>query len=99
MSEDSVKFLGIGSRKTSIARVRNFTGSGVIVVNCKPIQEYCYQEVTQRIALSPLTSAYLLGIIDAHISFWVEEFLGKWELFVWELPVHFAKWTLISGLF
>ncbi|MDR1435034.1 MAG: 30S ribosomal protein S9 [Puniceicoccales bacterium] len=68
MSEDLVEFLGTGRRKTSIARVRISTGSGKIVVNGKPIGEYCYQEVTQKMALSPLVTANLLGKVDARMN-------------------------------
>jgi small subunit ribosomal protein S9 len=68
MSEDLVEFLGTGRRKTSIARVRICHGSGRMVVNGKPIEEYCYQEATQKMALSPLATVNLLGKIDGRIS-------------------------------
>jgi small subunit ribosomal protein S9 len=68
MSENLVEFLGTGRRKTSIARVRICHGSGKMIVNGKPIEEYCYQEATQKMALSPLVTASLLGKIDGRIG-------------------------------
>jgi small subunit ribosomal protein S9 len=67
MSENLVEFLGTGRRKTSVARVRISTGTGKIVVNGKPFEECCRQEVTQQMVLSPLKVADISEKVDAHI--------------------------------
>ncbi|MDR1907154.1 MAG: 30S ribosomal protein S9 [Puniceicoccales bacterium] len=67
MSENLVEFLGTGRRKTSVARVRISTGTGKIVVNGKPFEEYCRQEVTQQTVLSPLKVAGISEKVDARI--------------------------------
>ncbi|MDR1303549.1 MAG: 30S ribosomal protein S9 [Puniceicoccales bacterium] len=68
MAERLIEFLGTGRRKTSVARVRISSGTGEIIVNGKPLGAYCYQEVTQKMALSPLVSADISDKIDARIS-------------------------------
>jgi small subunit ribosomal protein S9 len=68
MSENLVEFLGTGRRKTSVARVRISSGSGKIIVNEKLFEEYCYQEVTQKAACSPLETAGIAGKVDTCIS-------------------------------
>ena len=35
-------FVAVGRRKTSVARVRLTKGEGKLVVNNKPIEDYCY---------------------------------------------------------
>jgi small subunit ribosomal protein S9 len=68
MAENWVEFLGTGRRKTSVARVRISSGTGEITINGKPIGAYCYQEVTQKMALSPLISANMSDKINARID-------------------------------
>jgi small subunit ribosomal protein S9 len=68
MSENLVEFLGTGRRKTSVARVRVASGVGQIIVNDRPFEEYCYQEVTQKIALSPLETTGLLGKVSIRVN-------------------------------
>jgi small subunit ribosomal protein S9 len=67
MSENLVEYLGIGRRKTAVARIRITEGNGKIIVNRKPLEEYCYQEVTQKCALSPLEITGMSSKIDARI--------------------------------
>ncbi|MDR1366403.1 MAG: 30S ribosomal protein S9 [Puniceicoccales bacterium] len=67
MSELLEEFLGTGRRKTSVARVRISNGEGKIVVNGRPFEEYCRQEVTQKMVLSPLEITGVLGKINAHV--------------------------------
>ncbi|MDR0418511.1 MAG: 30S ribosomal protein S9 [Puniceicoccales bacterium] len=67
MSESFEEFLGTGRRKTSVARVRISNGEGKIVVNGKPFEEYCRQEMTQKTVLSPLEVAGVLGKVNTHI--------------------------------
>jgi small subunit ribosomal protein S9 len=52
---DTTEFLGTGRRKTAVARVRMATGSGKIIVNGRPLENYFLID-TQRIqVLQPLT--------------------------------------------
>jgi small subunit ribosomal protein S9 len=68
MSEDLAEFLGTGRRKTSVARVRISNGSGKIVVNGKPFEEYCCQEVTQKTVLSPLKVSGMEGKVNVSVN-------------------------------
>ena len=45
---DSEIFVSVGRRKTSVARVRLGKGSGKILVNEKPVAEYCYTDQLRR---------------------------------------------------
>lgn len=48
-------FLGTGSRKQAIARIRLIPGgNGVVTINKKHIDEYFKQELLRKIALQPL---------------------------------------------
>ena len=68
MSEDLVEFLGTGRRKTSVARVRLAVGTGKFTINGKSFEDYCYQEETQKIALSPLVTAGMTGKVDIRVN-------------------------------
>ena len=54
-TKNSEVFRGTGRRKSSIARVRLFEGSGKITVNGKDIQEYFGEETLRVIVRQPLT--------------------------------------------
>jgi small subunit ribosomal protein S9 len=47
-------FYGTGRRKTAIARVRLYPGSGTVVVNGRPIEEVLPRELHQLQVLQPL---------------------------------------------
>ena len=47
-------FYGTGRRKTSIARVRLYPGTGTVIVNGRPIEEVFPRELHQLQVLSPL---------------------------------------------
>lgn len=49
-------YYGTGRRKTSVARVRLYPGTGDIVINDKPLNEYFTRERDQRAVLDPLTA-------------------------------------------
>jgi small subunit ribosomal protein S9 len=68
MNEHLVEFLGTGRRKTSVARVRISNGEGKIVVNGKPFEDYCRQEMTQKIILSPLKVVGIAEKINARVN-------------------------------
>jgi small subunit ribosomal protein S9 len=77
MSEGLAEFLGTGRRKTSIARVRISNGVGGIIVNGKPFEEYCNQEVTQKTVLSPLKVSSMEGKVNVRINVFGGGVLGQ----------------------
>ena len=64
MSAKSSAILAVGRRKTASARVRLSRGTGVIVVNGKPVEEYLYTEALVKSATLPITTAGLYGQLD-----------------------------------
>lgn len=65
---DSEIFVSVGRRKTSVARVRLGKGTGKILVNEKPITDYCYTDQLQMIAMRPLVCTGLQDSVDANIG-------------------------------
>ncbi len=65
---DTEIFVSVGRRKTSVARARLSQGSGNILVNDKPIKEYCYTDQLAMIAMRPLEVAGALSSVDADIN-------------------------------
>lgn len=55
MSDTTSDFLGIGRRKTAVARVRVNIGSGNIIVNGRPFDKYFPMDTLQRTIMQPLT--------------------------------------------
>jgi small subunit ribosomal protein S9 len=53
-------FYGTGRRKTSVARVRLYPGTGEIVVNDKPMDEYFVREVDRTHVREPLSASGML---------------------------------------
>ena len=64
MSAKSSAILAVGRRKTASARIRLSRGTGVIVVNGKPVEEYLYTEALVKSATLPITIAGLNGQLD-----------------------------------
>ena len=54
-------FEGVGRRKTSVARVRLTTGSGGILVNDKPAEEYFGREIDRFMLAGPLVATGTQG--------------------------------------
>ncbi len=54
MDEQAHYFYGTGRRKTAIARVRLYPGSGAITVNSKPFEKTYGTDSLRRIALQPM---------------------------------------------
>jgi small subunit ribosomal protein S9 len=57
-------FLGTGRRKTAVARVRMLAGSGKIVVNGRPFENYFVTETLRNVATRPLTLTETLAKFD-----------------------------------
>ncbi|MFM7743114.1 MAG: 30S ribosomal protein S9 [Verrucomicrobiota bacterium] len=64
MTAKSSAITAVGRRKTASARVRLSRGSGSIVVNGKPVEEYLYTEALVKSATLPITTAGLDGQLD-----------------------------------
>ena len=64
MSAKFSAILAVGRRKTASARIRLSRGTGVIVVNGKPVAEYLYTEALVKSATLPITTAGLDGQLD-----------------------------------
>lgn len=60
-------FLGTGRRKTSVARVRVRSGTGVIIVNERPFEEYFPVDQDRRNVLAPLLKSGKQGAVDISI--------------------------------
>lgn len=57
-------FLGTGRRKTSVARVRVRAGSGKIMINGRPFEEFFLIEQDRRSVLAPLHKTGKEGNVD-----------------------------------
>jgi small subunit ribosomal protein S9 len=62
------EFLGTGRRKTSVARVRLASGSGKIVVNGRPLENYFPTETLRMTVNQPLVVTSTTGKYDIRIS-------------------------------
>ncbi len=65
---NSEVYLGTGRRKSSTARVRLQSGSGSIVVNSKPLDEYFGRETARMIVRQPLVLLDMEGTFDVHVN-------------------------------
>lgn len=64
MSAKTPAITAVGRRKTASARIRLTRGTGSIVVNGKPVEEYLYTEALVKSATLPITTAGLDGQLD-----------------------------------
>ena len=62
------QYMGTGRRKTAVARVRLATGTGKIVINGRPFENYFPTETMRLTAAQPLTVTGLADKYDAQIS-------------------------------
>ena len=60
--------MGTGRRKTSVARVRIKDGSGQIVINGRPIEQYVVIERDRLFILAPLRAVEMEGKVDISVS-------------------------------
>lgn len=65
---DSEIFVSVGRRKTSVARARLAKGTGKLMVNDKPLEEYCYTDQLSMIALRPLVCTEMRNAVDVDIN-------------------------------
>ncbi len=62
------KHLGTGRRKTAIARVRLASGTGKIVINGRPLENYFPLETHRVTVAQPLVATGNAEKFDAHVS-------------------------------
>ncbi len=58
----------VGRRKTSVARVRLVAGTGLILVNARPFDQYFARETGRRIAARPLDVTETRSRFDVHVT-------------------------------
>ncbi|MDX1439885.1 MAG: 30S ribosomal protein S9 [Rubricoccaceae bacterium] len=68
MATTATQFQAVGRRKTSVARVYLRPGSGTIVINKKPLEEYLPTEVRRKALLAPLAATETLGQFDIIVN-------------------------------
>ena len=61
-------YLGTGRRKSSTARVYLQRGSGSIVVNKKPLEEYFGRETARMVVRQPLELVEMLDKMDINVN-------------------------------
>jgi small subunit ribosomal protein S9 len=59
---------GTGRRKTSVARVRLYPGTGDIVINDKPLEEYFGREVDRTQVRAPLRASNMLDQFNVMVK-------------------------------
>jgi small subunit ribosomal protein S9 len=70
-------FLGTGRRKTSVARVRVRPGSGRILINQRPLEEYFVNEQDRNKVLAPIAKSGKTGQVDVSIRVHGGGFTGQ----------------------
>ena len=65
---DTTEFLGTGRRKTAVARVRMAAGSGKIVINGRPMENYFVVDAQRLQVLQPMTITDTIAKFDVRVS-------------------------------
>ena len=60
-------YLGTGRRKTSVARVRMYDGTGKIVINGRPLEGYFTEVKDRNAVLAPLKLTEMASKVDVRI--------------------------------
>jgi small subunit ribosomal protein S9 len=68
MATKTNEFLGTGRRKTAVARVRIATGSGKIVVNGRPVENYFVLDTQRSTVTQPLTVTGTADKLDVRVN-------------------------------
>ncbi len=69
--------LGTGRRKTSVARVRVRPGTGQIVINNRPLEQYFVNDQDRRNVMAPLEKSGKEGQVDVTIRVHGGGFTGQ----------------------
>lgn len=65
---DTTEFLGTGRRKTAVARVRMAPGSGKIVINGRPMENYFVVDAQRLQVVQPLSLTDTAAKFDIRVS-------------------------------
>lgn len=65
---DQQYYYGTGRRKTAVARVRLYPGTGVVVINGKPLDELFVRPVHKETILKPLVVAESQDKLNAQVK-------------------------------
>jgi len=65
---DTKEFLGTGRRKTAVARVRLAVGSGKIVINGRPFENYFGTDTLRTLAMQALAATESVTKFDVRIN-------------------------------
>ena len=68
MATKTNEFLATGRRKTAVARVRIATGSGKIVVNGRPVENYFVLDTQRSTVTQPLTITGTADKLDVRVN-------------------------------
>jgi len=68
LSQSTQQYYGTGRRKSSTARVFMRSGSGRIMVNSKPLEEYFGRKTAHMIVRQPLDRTEMLSSFDFNVT-------------------------------
>ena len=68
---------GTGRRKTAVARVRLADGSGQVVVNDRPLDQYFTEEKDRNAVVAPLNVTEMRGRLDVFVNVHGGGFTGQ----------------------
>ena len=68
MNNEIIQYTAVGRRKEAVARVRLLNGSGKIIVNTQPINEYFIRETDRIIIKQPLMNTNTLNKYDIYVN-------------------------------
>ncbi|MGZ8187937.1 MAG: 30S ribosomal protein S9 [Methylosarcina sp.] len=63
----TAQYYGTGRRKSAIARVYATSGTGKIVINKKPLEEYFGRKTDQMVSRQPLECVEMVGKFDVNV--------------------------------
>ena len=62
------RYCATGKRKTAVARVWLQPGTGVVVINRKPVDEYIDRETSKMVIFQPLVLTNTFGKLDVSVN-------------------------------
>jgi small subunit ribosomal protein S9 len=68
MSTQAPEFVTVGRRKTAVARVRLTAGTGKIVINGRPFEDYFKTQALQNTVLSPFEVVKQVNQFDVKVN-------------------------------
>ncbi|MEK7685467.1 MAG: 30S ribosomal protein S9 [Verrucomicrobiota bacterium] len=68
MAETLTEYLGTGRRKTAVARVRLAPGTGKIVINGRPLENYFFVESQRMLVTEPLHATDTMTRFDIRVN-------------------------------